>query len=144
MIGIEVVDRREGGEGRPAVIHAEHVVLCGGMWSRELGLRCGVESPLHPVEHHWVLTTPIEGAHDELPVGRDPDRPLAVHPLDGIRPDPLLGHRHLRKGQLVTVRCPDSHLLEALHRFPFRLGIPDHHFHLVPPALETLDLVAIE
>ena len=54
-------------------IKAEYVVLCGGMWTRELGLQCGVTIPLYPVEHHYVVTEPIEGAFDELPVGRDPD-----------------------------------------------------------------------
>ena len=55
------------------VIKAEFVVLTGGMWSRELGLRCGVNLPLYPVEHHYIVTNPIEGAFDELPLGRDPD-----------------------------------------------------------------------
>ena len=54
-------------------ICAEFVVLTGGMWTRELGLRCGVTIPLYPVEHHWILSEPIAGAFDELPVGRDPD-----------------------------------------------------------------------
>ncbi|MBL9168534.1 MAG: FAD-dependent oxidoreductase [Verrucomicrobiales bacterium] len=54
-------------------IKAEYVVLCGGMWTRELGRRCGVTIPLYPVEHHYVVTEPIPGAFDELPVGRDPD-----------------------------------------------------------------------
>lgn len=54
-------------------IQAEYVVLAGGMWTRELGLRCGVTIPLYPVEHHYVVTEPIAGAFDELPVGRDPD-----------------------------------------------------------------------
>jgi sarcosine dehydrogenase len=54
-------------------IKAEFVVLTGGMWARELGLRCGVTIPLYPVEHHYVVTEPIDGAFDELPVGRDPD-----------------------------------------------------------------------
>src|SRR5215470_12197640 len=60
----------ETGQGR---IAAEYVVLAGGMWTRELGLRCGVTIPLYPVEHHYVVTEPISGAFDELPVGRDPD-----------------------------------------------------------------------
>src|SRR5258705_541621 len=54
-------------------IKAEFIVLTGGMWTRELGLRCGVTIPLYPVEHHYVVTEPIAGAFDELPVGRDPD-----------------------------------------------------------------------
>lgn len=52
---------------------ADYVVLTGGMWARELGLRCGVSLPLHAVEHHYVVSQPIRGAFDELPVGRDPD-----------------------------------------------------------------------
>src|SRR5262249_9555998 len=58
------------------LIESDYVVLCGGMWTRELGLRCGVNIPLYPVEHHYVVTEPLEGARDDLPVGRDPDRCL--------------------------------------------------------------------
>lgn len=54
-------------------IRAEYVVLCGGMWAREMGLRCGVPLPLYPVEHHYVVSEDIPGAFDELPVARDPD-----------------------------------------------------------------------
>src|SRR3954470_23006077 len=54
-------------------IKAEYVVLAGGMWTRELGLRCGVTIPLYPVEHHYVVTEDLPNAFDELPVGRDPD-----------------------------------------------------------------------
>ena len=54
-------------------IAAEFVVVCGGMWTRQLGLRCGVSIPLYPVEHHYVVSEPIDGGFDELPVGRDPD-----------------------------------------------------------------------
>ncbi|MBM3837655.1 MAG: FAD-dependent oxidoreductase [Verrucomicrobia bacterium] len=55
------------------ILEAEFVVLCGGMWARQLGLACGVNLPLYPVEHHYVVSAPISGAFDELPVGRDPD-----------------------------------------------------------------------
>jgi glycine cleavage system aminomethyltransferase T/glycine/D-amino acid oxidase-like deaminating enzyme len=61
------------GNQKSQIIKARHVVLCGGMWTRQLGLRCGVTIPLYPVEHHYVVSEPIEGAFDELPVGRDPD-----------------------------------------------------------------------
>lgn len=61
--------------GTPEIrtLNAEFVVLTGGMWARDLGLRCGVSLPLHPVEHHYAVSQPIQGAFDELPVGRDPD-----------------------------------------------------------------------
>jgi glycine cleavage system aminomethyltransferase T len=54
-------------------MEADYVVLCGGMWTRELGLRCGVSIPLYPVEHHYVVSEPIDGIHEDMPVGRDPD-----------------------------------------------------------------------
>ncbi|MAG55663.1 MAG: FAD-dependent oxidoreductase [Planctomycetes bacterium] len=61
-------------------IRAETVILCGGMWTRELAARCGVDVPLWPVEHHYVLTAPIDGVSDDLPVGRDPDRAIYFRP----------------------------------------------------------------
>ena len=54
-------------------IRCEQVVLCGGMWTRELALRAGVTIPLYPVEHHYAVSAPIEGVHDDLPVVREPD-----------------------------------------------------------------------
>ncbi len=63
-------------------IRAEWVILCGGMWSRQLGLRIGVDIPLWPVEHHYVLSEPIEGAHRNLPCLRDPDFALYLRSLD--------------------------------------------------------------
>jgi 4-methylaminobutanoate oxidase (formaldehyde-forming) len=69
VTGVRVISPTSG----TSTIKADYVVLCGGMWTRELGLRCGVTIPLYPVEHHYVVTEPLPGAFDELPVGRDPD-----------------------------------------------------------------------
>jgi glycine/D-amino acid oxidase-like deaminating enzyme/sarcosine oxidase gamma subunit len=54
-------------------VAAEAVVLCAGMWSRQLGLQCGVTIPLYPVEHHYVVSNPIEDVHSHLPCVRDMD-----------------------------------------------------------------------
>jgi 4-methylaminobutanoate oxidase (formaldehyde-forming) len=54
-------------------VSADYVVICGGMWTRELALRAGVNLPLYPVEHHYAVSNPIDGAFDELPCARDPD-----------------------------------------------------------------------
>ena len=35
---------------------ADRVVLACGMWARQLGLAVGVDLPLYPVEHHYVLS----------------------------------------------------------------------------------------
>lgn len=65
----------DGGE-----IGAESVVLCGGMWTRSLARTCGVSVPLWPVEHHYVVSASIDGVHDHLPVGRDPDLAIYFRP----------------------------------------------------------------
>jgi 4-methylaminobutanoate oxidase (formaldehyde-forming) len=54
-------------------ITAEVVVLCGGIWTRQLALSVGVNVPLYPVEHHYAVSNPIEGVTDDLPCTRDPD-----------------------------------------------------------------------
>ena len=70
--------RLEGG----AEIRAEWVVLACGMWARQLGLPIGVDLPLYPVEHHYVLSEPIEGALPTLPCARDPDAAIYFRTLD--------------------------------------------------------------
>ena len=54
-------------------VESEYVVLCGGMWTRQLGLDAGVTLPLYPVEHHYAVSNPFPGAWDEMPCCRDPD-----------------------------------------------------------------------
>lgn len=54
-------------------ITCDTAVICGGMWTRALAAKIGLDVPLYPVEHHYVVSAPIEGCHDNLPVGRDPD-----------------------------------------------------------------------
>jgi glycine cleavage system aminomethyltransferase T/glycine/D-amino acid oxidase-like deaminating enzyme len=59
-------------------IAAESVLLCGGMWMRQFGLDHGIDLPLHPVEHHYAVTKPVEGVHDMLPCTRDHDGSLYI------------------------------------------------------------------
>ncbi|OWU83583.1 glycine cleavage system protein T [Oceanicola sp. 22II-s10i] len=40
-------------------IHAEHVVNAGGLWAREVAAMAGVYLPLHPMEHHYIVTDDI-------------------------------------------------------------------------------------
>jgi 4-methylaminobutanoate oxidase (formaldehyde-forming) len=54
-------------------IAAEHVVLCGGMWTRDLAASIGVTVPLHACEHYYVLFQDVPGLHPDLPVLRDYD-----------------------------------------------------------------------
>ena len=58
------------GESR---IDADFVVLCGGMWTRDLAGSIGVTAPLHACEHYYVLFEGVEGLTPALPVLRDYD-----------------------------------------------------------------------
>lgn len=54
-------------------IAADHVVLAGGMWTRDLGASVGVTVPLHACEHYYVLFEGVAGLDPSLPVLRDYD-----------------------------------------------------------------------
>lgn len=49
------------------------VILCGGMWSREIAKSVGVELPLHACEHFYVVTEEMDGLTPR-PVLRDFDK----------------------------------------------------------------------
>ena len=66
-------DRAVGVSTAKGDIAADHVVICGGMWSRDLAASVGVNIPLHACEHYYVLFESVEGLHSELPVLRDYD-----------------------------------------------------------------------
>jgi heterotetrameric sarcosine oxidase gamma subunit len=55
-------------------IAAEYVVLCGGMWTRDLAASIGVNVPLQACEHYYVLFKDVPGIDATLPVLRDYDR----------------------------------------------------------------------
>ena len=54
-------------------IDADYVVLCGGMWTRDLAAGIGVSVPLHACEHYYVLFKDVPGLHPDMPVLRDYD-----------------------------------------------------------------------
>lgn len=86
--GVEVQEvmmsgqRASGAKTNQGEITADVVILTGGMWTRQLGLQIDVDIPLYPVEHHYVLSDPIEGSHRDLPCARDPDRAIYFRTLD--------------------------------------------------------------
>lgn len=55
-------------------VRAELVVLCPGMWGRELGNLTGIDIPLQAAEHYYLVSEPIDGVHNMLPILRDPGR----------------------------------------------------------------------
>jgi len=54
------------------LITAENVVICAGMWSRQLGASAGINLPLQAAEHYYLITETIAGLSRELPVLEDP------------------------------------------------------------------------
>ncbi len=75
VTGIEVEDGRVRAvvtdQGR---IACDKLVICAGQWSRALGRMAGVNIPLVPVQHQYLITEPIAGVASNLPTLRDPDR----------------------------------------------------------------------
>lgn len=53
-------------------ITAENVVICGGMWSRQLGASAGINLPLQAAEHYYLITEKIEGLSRNMPILEDP------------------------------------------------------------------------
>ena len=56
------------------VINAEHIVNCGGLWAREVGQMTGLNVPVQPMEHHYLLTERIDEVANwgsRLPCGID-------------------------------------------------------------------------
>ena len=54
-------------------INADYVVLCAGMWTRDLAAGIGVNVPLHACEHYYALFESVAGLDENLPVIRDYD-----------------------------------------------------------------------
>src|SRR3954470_12317872 len=114
-------------------IRCERVVLCGGMWTRELGLRCGITVPLYPVEHHYIVSESIPGAFDELPVGRDPD--LCIY-FRGEGDGVMLGAFQKFTKPWMVNRIPDD--------FSFKLLEPDWDKYQEPLAAGKWRIPALE
>ncbi len=57
-------------------INAEMIVNCGGLWAREVGHLSGVDLPVQPMEHHYLITEEIaeiksRDSENRLPAGID-------------------------------------------------------------------------
>lgn len=88
-------DRIAAVETDAGSVTCETVVNCAGMWARQLGALAGVDVPLQPVKHQYVITEPIDGLSQETPTIRDPDRrtyfkeEVGGLSFGGYEPDPI-------------------------------------------------------
>src|SRR6201999_3878353 len=76
-------------------ITCETVVNCGGQWAREIGAMAGINVPLQPIKHQYIVTEKIEGLSADVPTLRDPDRRTYFKEevgglvMGGYEPDPI-------------------------------------------------------
>jgi sarcosine dehydrogenase len=77
-------------------IGCEKVVACCGLWTRSFAASVGVNVPIVPVEHQYVITEAVPGVTADLPTLRDPDR-LTYYKeevgglvMGGYEPNPML------------------------------------------------------
>ncbi|MSP83756.1 MAG: FAD-dependent oxidoreductase [Alphaproteobacteria bacterium] len=54
-------------------IACETVVICAGIWSREIGRLAGVNVPIQPSHHQYIVTEPVPDLPRWAPAVRDPD-----------------------------------------------------------------------
>jgi 4-methylaminobutanoate oxidase (formaldehyde-forming) len=119
-------------------IEAEVVVLAAGMWAHELGRMAGVEIPVVPIEHQYLITRPIDGVRGDFPTLRDPDNLVYVREEVGG----LVVGGYERNPDPWNVRTPipadfNYRLLgEKWERFE---SIAEGAFRLIPP-LETTEI----
>jgi 4-methylaminobutanoate oxidase (formaldehyde-forming) len=55
-------------------IACDKVVNCAGQWARQVGAMAGINVPLQPVKHQYIITEKIDGLATDAPTIRDPDR----------------------------------------------------------------------
>ncbi len=54
-------------------ISCEVLVNCAGLWSRQVGSLAGVDVPIVPMKHHYIVTGKVDGVVPTMPTIRDPD-----------------------------------------------------------------------
>ncbi len=59
-------------------VRTDCVVICAGLWSRELAELAGTQAPLLPCEHFYLLTKPVDGIDGHLPTLSDHDSHLYI------------------------------------------------------------------
>lgn len=132
-------------------IRAEYVVNCAGMWGREIGKLAGVNVPLQPMEHYYLITEPIDGISTDLPVLVDLDKyayyreetggvlfglfepDAAPWALNGIPDDFAFGEINPDWDRMMP------HLEEAMKRIPALENAGIHNFFCGPESF-TPDL----
>jgi 4-methylaminobutanoate oxidase (formaldehyde-forming) len=115
-------------------IACEKVVNCAGQWARQVGAFAGINVPLQPVKHQYIVTEKIDGLAADAPTIRDPDRRTYFKEevgglvMGGYEPDPIAWETGLPGGDVPAdweFRLFDDdydhfeqHMNEAIARVP--------------------------
>ncbi|MEH6633038.1 MAG: FAD-dependent oxidoreductase [Halopseudomonas aestusnigri] len=138
------VENIEKSNGRPSAvvtnngrIACEEVVICSGLWSRDVAALAGAHVPLYACEHFYMLTKPLGEITGHLPTLNDQDAFLyGRDDVGGL----LIGSFEPHAKALPMDRLPD--------RFSFDL-LDEDWDHFMPmmegalkriPALETAEV----
>jgi len=76
-------DRVVGVETASGRIRCDAVALCTGLWSRRVAAMAGVDAPVWPCEHYYLLTKPIAGISGNVPTLSDHDSHLYIRDDSG-------------------------------------------------------------
>ena len=103
-------------------VHAEHVVNAGGLWAKQVGRMVGLDLPVSPLEHHYLVTETIPEVE-----ALDFEVPMAVD---------LEGFSYLRQeGQGVLLG-----IYEVTHKHWNMDGAPwDYGFELIQEDIDRIE-----
>lgn len=76
-------DKIIGLETTAGSIRCDAIALCSGLWSRKNAAMAGVDIPVWPCEHFYLLTNPVEGIEGNLPTLSDHDSHLYIRDDSG-------------------------------------------------------------
>ncbi|MCP4895184.1 MAG: FAD-binding oxidoreductase, partial [Actinomycetales bacterium] len=76
-------NRVVGVETTAGEIDCDAIAICSGLWSRENASMAGVDVPVWPCEHFYLLTNPIDGISGNLPTLSDHDSHLYIRDDSG-------------------------------------------------------------
>jgi glycine cleavage system aminomethyltransferase T len=70
-------------ETTKGTVRCDAIALCTGLWSRKAAAMAGVEAPVWPCEHFYLLTKPVPGIQGNLPTLSDHDAHLYIRDDSG-------------------------------------------------------------
>ncbi len=73
----------KGVETTRGIIHTDKIALCTGLWSQKAAKMAGVDIPVWPCEHFYLLTRPIDGISGNMPTLSDHDGHLYIRDDSG-------------------------------------------------------------